>query len=345
MDGPLPALDGFAMPAEWAPHERCWMAWPVRAELWGELQPLACQAYAAVARAIAAYEPVSMIVPPGIEAEARLMLGKQVELVPLPIDDSWTRDSGPTFVTDAGGGVAAVAWGFNAWGNRFHPYDNDAALAEAIADRLGMRCYASDLVAEGGALHVDGAGTMLATEESILNDNRNPTLSREQVEERLALHLGARRMIWLENGLAYDETDGHVDNCARFVAPGVVMVAMPARDDDPSFARMQANRDRLANVKDAAGRALDIIELPHPSPALGHHGPLARSYVNFYIANGAVIVPRFDDPADDEAASIIGRAFPDRVVVQIDASVIVEGGGGLHCITQQQPEGPITSAR
>ncbi|MEQ9640816.1 MAG: agmatine deiminase family protein [Alphaproteobacteria bacterium] len=345
MDGPLPALDGFAMPAEWMPHARCWLAWPARTELWRELHPLACQAYAGVARAIAAYEPVAMIVPPGIEAEARLLLGKNVEVVPLPIDDSWTRDSGPTFVTDADGAVAAVAWRFNAWGNRYHPYDRDAALARTIADRLGMRCYDGPLVLEGGAVHVDGAGTVLATEESILNDNRNPTLSREQVEERLALHLGARRMVWLESGLMYDETDGHIDNCARFVAPGVVMVAMPEREDDPSFARLVANRDRLAQATDAAGRTLEIIELPHPSPALGQHGPLSRSYVNFYIANGAVIVPRFDDSADDAAATIIGRVFPDRVVVQIDASIIVEGGGGLHCITQQQPEGPITPVR
>lgn len=339
MDGPLPALDGFAMPAEWAAHERCWMAWPARAALWGDLHPLACQAYAAVARAISAYEPVTMVVPPGLESEARLLLGSRVEVLGLPLDDGWMRDTGPTFVTDADGGVAAVAWRFNAWGNKFHPYDRDAALAEAIARRLGIRCYRGPLVTEGGALHVDGAGTVLSTEESILNDNRNPTLDRRQVEERLALFLGARRVLWLESGLAHDDTDGHVDNCARFIAPAVAMVPMPAREDDPSFTRLLANRDRLAAAHDADGRPLKIVEIPHPGPGMGRHGPLPRSYLNFYIANGAVVVPRFGDPADDAAAAAIGSHFPGRVVVQIDTSVIIEGGGGLHCITQQQPAG------
>jgi agmatine deiminase len=341
MDGPLPALDGFAMPAEWTEHARCWIAWPARTELWGELYPLACQAYAGVARAISAYEPVTFVVPPGLEAEARLLVGKRVEVLGLPIDDGWMRDSGPTFVTDPDGAVAAVAWRFNAWGNKFHPYARDAVLGEAVAAHLGMRCYRGPLVTEGGALHVDGAGTVLTTEEALLNDNRNPTLDRRQVEERLALFLGARRVLWLKRGLAHDATDGHVDNCARFIAPGVAMVPMPARDDDPSFHRLVENRDRLADLSDAQGRTLKVVEIPHPAPAIGMHGPLPRSYLNFYIANGAVIVPRFDDPADDGAATAIAAHFPDRVVVQIDTSVIIEGGGALHCITQQQPVGPV----
>lgn len=324
-----PAEDGFVMPAEWEPHERCWMAWPCRLSLWGERYEAACLAYAAAARAIAEFEPVTMLAPESLVPVAKLQLGRRVEVAPAEIDDSWARDTAPVFVADGEGRVGGVAWRFNAWGNRYHPYERDARLARVMLDRLRLRAWDGPMVLEGGAVHVDGRGTVLTTEECLLNANRNPTLSQRQVEERLAMYLGARRVIWLERGLVGDETDGHVDNLARFVAPGVVMLAWT---DDPADPNREVVADAEARLL-AAG--LETIRLPLPEPRPG----LVLSYVNFYVANGATIVPIFEDPADEQAAALIARAFPGRKVVQLPALDIVCGGGGIHCITREQPAG------
>lgn len=324
-----PAEAGFAMPAEWEPHARCWMAWPCRLELWGERYDAACMAYAAVARAIAEFEPVTMLAPERLVPVARLQLGRKVEIAPVEIDDSWTRDICPTFVVDDAGKVGGVAWRFNAWGNKHHPYERDARLAGALLKALGMPGWDGPMVLEGGAIHVDGRGTLLTTEECLLNPNRNPTLSRGQVEERLALYLGVRRVLWLARGLVGDETDGHVDNLARFVAPGRVMLAWTDDRNDPNHEVAADAEARLL----AAG--LEVVRLPLPRPRPG----LVLSYVNFYIANGAAIVPAFDDPADEPARRLIERALPGRAVVQLPALDIVAGGGGVHCITREQPAG------
>jgi len=324
-----PAEEGFSAPAEWEPHERCWMAWPCRLSLWGDRYAAACQAFAATARAIAEFEPVTMLTPEPLVPAARLQLGRRVEVAPAELDDSWTRDTAPVFVTDGDGRVGGVAWRFNAWGNRFHPYERDARLGRALLDRLGLRAWDGPMVLEGGAIHVNGRGALLATEECLLNHNRNPTLSARQVEERLAMYLGARRVIWLERGLVGDETDGHVDNLARFVSPGVVMLAWT---DDPADPNRDVAADAEARLR-AAG--LEVVRLPLPAPRPG----LVLSYVNFYIANGAAIAPAFDDPADELAAELIGRALPGRRIVQLPALDIVRGGGGIHCITREQPAG------
>lgn len=324
-----PAEAGFAMPAEWEPHDRCWMAWPCRLELWGHRYEAACRAYAAVARAIAEFEPVTMLTPEPLIPVARLQLGRKVEVMAAELDDSWTRDICPTFLTDGAGAVAGVAWRFNAWGNKYHPYDRDARLAGALLKTLGMRGWDGPMVLEGGAIHVDGRGILLTTQECLLNANRNPTLTQSQVEERLALYCGARRVLWLDRGLVGDETDGHVDNLARFVAPGVVMLAWTDDRGDPNHEVAADAEARLL----AAG--LEVVRLPLPRPRRG----LVLSYVNFYIANGAAIVPAFDDPADEAARRIIERALPGRAVVQLPALDIVAGGGGIHCITREQPAG------
>ena len=335
-----PLADGFVMPAEWRPHSRCWMAWPVRLENWGPRYEAACRAYAQVARTIAQFEPVTMLVPAELAPVARLQLGRNVELLPAEFDDSWLRDNGPIFLLGDDGQLASVGFHFNAWGNKFLHYEKDALLAETLARQLAMRHYRAPLTLEGGAIDVDGEGTLIATEQCLLNANRNPTLDRQQVEERLALYLGARRILWLEAGLSGDETDGHIDNVARFVAPGRVVCAAtddPAHPDHKTLAECQ----RLLRLsRDARGRALEVLPLAlprqRPDDVPAHY---VASYVNFYIANGGVVLPSFEDAMDRPARDLLGRLFPGRRVVSVPARDIAVGGGAVHCITQQQPLG------
>lgn len=340
-DARTPADDGFFMPAEWEPHDRCWMQWPSRADVWGERLPQVYAAYAQVARAISEFEPVSMICRPEEEAQVRLACGRDVESVPIPIDDSWVRDSGPIFVIDGEGHVAGTHWAFNAWGNSYHGYENDAAVGGHVLDRLGMRKYKCNMVFEGGSISVDGLGTLLTTEECLLNDNRNPELTRQQIEENLALMLGVSRIVWLDRGLEDDETSGHVDMIACFAGEGRVLLHMPEDRNDPNFARMQDNRARIEAARDARGKKLEVIEIPQPRRNLlrpdGRR--LCTSYVNAYIANGGVVMPTYDDPNDGKAAEIMAMAFPGRQVMQVPALEIAQGGGSIHCITQQQPKG------
>jgi agmatine deiminase len=334
-----PAEDGLFMPAEWSPHARCWMAWPCRIGLWRDELVAAWRVTAQIARTIARFEPVTMLVPPEHLAQATLLCGRSVTMQPMAIDDSWTRDTGPTFLTDANDGAAGVAWAFNGWGNRWSPHANDERMAGAILGSLKMHAYRGPMVLEGGAIAVDGTGTLIATEQCLLNPNRNPTLDRREIEENLALYLGARRIVWLGEGLVGDETDGHVDNLVCFCGSGTVLAATT---DDPAEANYAVLRDNLARLKAARGafgRPLEVIELPHPAPRdwNGKRAPL--SYANLYVANGAVILPGFDDPMDGRAADIVQRAFPGREVVQIDAQDLLKGGGGIHCITCPQPVG------
>lgn len=339
MNETTPALDGFAMPAEWAPHECCWMAWPCRLSLWGPGYEAACLGYAATARTIAAFEPVKILTPGNLLAMATLQLARKAEIVVAEVDDSWTRDTAPTFLIGTDGRAAGVAWRFNGWGNRAHPHEQDARLAAALLAELKLPCYKAPLVLEGGAVHVDGQGTVLTTEGSVLNANRNPTLDRRQVEERLVLYLGVRKILWLPHGLVDDATDGHVDNVARFAGPGRVLCAVATDRAHRNWSPLEENRQRLAGMSDALGRRLELIELPLPRPRQGPNGQLPLSYVNFYIANGGVVIPAFDDPMDEPARRLVADVFPEREVVQVPVLDIVRGGGGIHCITQQQPRG------
>jgi len=334
-----PADDGFHMPAEWAPHERCWMGWPCRASLWGAGLEAARDAYAAVARAIAGFEPVTMLANEGELEEARSRCGEAVTCQALPLDDSWLRDTGPTFVVDGRGGLAGVDWRFNAWGEKFLPWDQDALIAERLLAQLGVTRYAAPLVLEGGSIHVDGEGTLLTSEECLLNPNRNPDLDRAAIEDYLRRYIGVSAFVWLGQGLDKDDTDGHVDNIACFVRPGVVMACSCDDPADPNHAILGDNLARLKKARDAKGRALEVIELPLPREARyldGQRVPL--SYVNYYIANGGIVMESFGDAHDELARDIISRAFPGRRVVQVNATDILAGGGGIHCITQQQPK-------
>jgi agmatine deiminase len=326
------------MPPEAARHERCWMAWPCREELWGERMAAARQAYAEVAQAIAQFEPVTMIARPDRTAEASLHCGQGISVLPLEHDDSWTRDTLPTFVTDQQGQLAGIDWRFNGYGEQAPNYAKDARLAEAICERLKVPRFAAPLVLEGGAVHVDGEGSCLVCAGSVVDPRRNPGLGRAAVETVLADHLGVAKVIWLEHGLVGDRTGGHVDNLACFARPGVVL-ALACRDaDDANHAVLQDNLARLRAESDARGRALEVIEIEQPAPQLRADGSrIAASYINFYLANDALILPMFDDPMDNPAYKAIAAAFADRRVVQVDASDLVHGGGGIHCITQQQP--------
>lgn len=341
-----PVEDGLIMPAEWRPHARCWMAWPCHVPTWGAGLEAARRAYAECARTIAAFEPLTMVARPEHVAEAALGCGPGTEVMAAEIDDSWLRDNGPTFVVDGEGGVAGVDWRFNAWGNLYKDHQRDAALAEGLLERLGMRRYEAPLVLEGGSIHVDGEGTLLTTEQCLLNPNRNPGLDRRQIEERLAHHLGVRKIVWLGDGLEDDETDGHVDNLACFASPGVVLALSCDDRGDGNHTALADNLARLRAARDAHGRELQVIEVPQPRRRENKSGQrLALSYINFYIANGGIIVPTFDDPADARALEVIAQAFPGRRAVQVAATDIARGGGGIHCITQQQPAGtPLPAA-
>lgn len=339
---PDPADNGYSMPAEWHPHTRCWMAWPCREATWGDRLDAARTATADVAKTIAAFEPVTIVANPEDVAEVSLRAGTGVGTLPMAHDDSWLRDNGPTFVIDGRGGVAGVDWGFNAWGDKYQPYDRDAALAQALLEHLDLPRYAAPLILEGGSIHVDGEGTLLTTEQCLLHPNRNPDLDREEIERLLKAHLGIETVIWLGQGLQDDETDGHVDNLACFARPGVVLALSSDDPEDGNHAALQDNLARLRAARDAKGRELEVIEVPQPARSDGDDGRrLSTSYINFYIANGGVVMPSFEDGKDEAAFDIVDRCFPEREVRQVPAIDIVHGGGGIHCITQQQPVGTL----
>jgi agmatine deiminase len=340
-DDPCPARDGFAWPAEWCAHKRTWMCWPCRVEAWGGPENLlrAKQAVARVARAISTFEPVVMAARPQDVAEAALATAGKTEIFEVPLDDSWARDIGPTFLVGHDGRKAAVQWQFNAWGNKYQPYTEDAAFSARVAEVADVPVYRAPLVCEGGAIHSDGEGTLITTEQCLLNPNRNPHLTQQQIEERLALFTGARRIIWLGEGFSDDETDGHIDNIACFASPSRVIVGVPSQRSHPDFEPVVEAIHRLQESRGANGERLEIIEIEQPRKQHSDwRGRLLQaSYVNFYLANGGMVMPAFDDPNDQRARSVLADCFPGRDILQIDALDIVQGGGGIHCITQQEP--------
>ncbi len=326
------------MPAEWEPHERCLMAWPARADMWGARLEAARADYAAVANAIAEHEPVLMLAGPQDTAAARAACAGAVEVLEMPLDDSWVRDSGPIFVRDEHGALAGADFTFNAWGEKFHPYGDDARLAARVLEALGVPRRPYPCVLEGGAITVDGEGTLITTESVLLNPNRNPGVSRQQIEAILRDALGAEKVLWLAEGLAEDrDTDGHVDNVCHFLSPGHVIVQTVNDPANANFERLQANLGALRAATDARGRSLEIVEVPLLPYLSDGEQPTVAPYLNFYIANGAVVVPVSDERTDADALAILARAFPDRDVVPVPGATLAHGGGGVHCITQQQP--------
>ncbi len=334
----------WQMPAEWAHHRGCYLAWPCRDEIWALGVKAAKDAYAQVIDAIAQVEPVTLLVNPAQLAEAqRWVPHHNVTFVAMPLNDSWARDITPLFVQQ-GQARGAIDFGFNAWGEKFHPYDKDAAmgaqlLAHLKQQRPDFHAMSQALILEGGSIHVDGQGTLLTTAECLLHPKRNPHLSQAQIEQQLMASLGVDKVLWLPDGLWGDvDTDGHIDNIATFTQPGRILTMTTEDQRDPNYRRYQANIDALAGQTDAQGRPLEWVTIPQPERPIINDEPLALSYINYYLANDAVIIPAFGQADyDREAATIIAAQFPEREVVAIDALPILAGGGGIHCITMQEP--------
>ena len=326
------------MPAEWEPHERTLMGWPCRRELWGAMLEQARADYAAVANAIARFEPVTMIAADaGDFALARSACDDGVEVVELPLDDSWLRDSGPIYVYDSDGSRVAVHFRFNSWGEKFVPFDRDAEIGGRIAAALGDDVRSAPIVLEGGSILCDGAGTLLVTEQCLLHPNRNPSLSREGIEQALRDSLGVKSIVWLGMGLVEDrDTDGHVDLIAAFTRPGQALL-QTVGTGNPNYDNCEENRRRLV----AAG--IEVIDVPFlPYFDVGDE-TVAVGYLNLYVCNGAVIVPVCGDDSEAEALELIAAAFPGREVVPVPGAVLAYGGGGPHCITQQVPVSASTT--
>ncbi|QKV80263.1 agmatine deiminase family protein [Amycolatopsis sp. Hca4] len=334
------AAAGRTFGAEWEHHARTIMSWPASTGIWGEDLPAVQADIARLARAVAGFESVVLLAAPADRDKAQAAVGAEVEVVPIPTDDLWARDTAPVFVQDAGK-PAGVDFAFNGWGGKQrHP--NDSRVAAAVLERYRLPRIAAPLVAEGGALETDGQGTLLATESSLVNDNRNPGKDRSQVEADLKQALGVRTVIWLAGVKGQDITDAHVDCLVRYVAPGVVLLdqAFPGGPPDVWSRSAEQARGVLAEATDAAGRRLRVVDLPQPDPdrITGRGDAFVSSYANFYVANGAVFLPKFGDPeADDRARGILGEHFPDREVVLVPIDAIAAGGGGIHCSTHDMP--------
>ncbi len=356
-----PRADGFRMPAEWEAHAGAYLVWPERPDNWRLGGKPAQAAFARVAEAIAEAEPVTVLASAGQYANARLRLPRHIRVLEMSTNDAWVRDTGPTFVVDDAGELRAVSWRFNAWGGLrgglYFPWDRDDQVGPKVADLERVHRYLPDLVLEGGSIDVDGQGTVLTTEECLLNPNRNPDLTREQIEEQLRENLDVSAIIWLPRGVHLDETDGHIDNFARFAAPGVVMLTWTDDEDDPQWEISNEALAILEAAADAQGRPLRVVKLHQPGPiritaeeAAGvDHVPgsqprvegerLAGSYVNSYIGNGIVVLPVFDDPHDAAAVAAYEQLFPGRRILTVPGREILLGGGNVHCITQQVPVG------
>ncbi|MER5637981.1 agmatine deiminase family protein [Kitasatospora sp. NPDC002227] len=331
------AATGGVMPAESTPHTRTFMAWPALDQVWGEDLPGVRKDIAGLARAISAFEPVVLLARPDQAADARQQVGSGVEVLELAVDDLWARDTGPAFVF-APGGLTGVDLGFNGWGNK-QTHAADGQVARNLLTHYGIPRIQAPITGEGGALEVDGDGTLMATESAWVNANRNPGKSRDQIEASLKELFGVRKVIWLKGVAGQDITDCHVDALARFADPGTVVLHRPGPDTPPdvwSTASDQALQV-LSAATDAKGRPLKVVELTEPVVE-GKGKDFLATYLNYYVCNGGVIVPRFgDQAADDRAAGTIGDLHPGRKVTQVSIDHIAAGGGGIHCATQQQP--------
>jgi agmatine deiminase len=334
-----PREQGFAMPPEWARHERCWMAWPSRPDRWGERLAAAQQACAELARTIMEFEPVTMIARPELTADASLRCGPGISVLPLEYDEGWIRDFAPTFVLAPDGRLAGVDWQPGGADPVAPERGADLRVAETICERLKIPRFVAPLALAGGAVHGDGEGTCLVSAPALLAPD--PGRSRDELAALLADYLGIAKVIWLEGRLADDPATAQVDNVACFARPGVV-VALACRDaSDPHHAALQDNLARLRGESDAQGRALEVIEIEQPAARWHPDGRrLPASYIDGYLPNGALIVPMFDDSKDDAAFSALAAAFPNRQAIQIEASDLILGGGGIRRITRPQPAAP-----
>jgi agmatine deiminase len=341
MPNATPAQLGYRLPAEWEPHAATWLAWPHKPETWpGNFEPIPA-VWATLVRTLAEFEPVHICAGgEAVMAEARRLVGdvSNVVLHDIATNDVWARDHGPMFLSAPTSlPPALVDWEYNAWGGKYPPFDLDNAVPAHVAELTGHRRFTPGIVLEGGAIDSNGQGTLLTTEQCLLNPNRNPQLSRGDVERYLHEYCCAKKILWLGGGIAGDDTDGHIDELARFVGPTTVVTA---REDDPhdeNYEPLEDNFRRLSAMSDEKGRPLEVIPIPMPRPRYFDAQRLPVCYLNFYIANGVVIVPQFGDPADRVAIETLARLFPRRQIRGLDAVDLVWGLGAFHCITHEQP--------
>jgi agmatine deiminase len=332
----------YTMPAEWDKHERTFISWPVQASMvFPDNHKSVSEGYVEIIQAIAEFEPVTVIVnPEELGALEALDLGSNVTLLPIRHNDAWLRDNGPTFVADRDGKLAGVNWKFNAWGGKYMPWDLDDEVAPQILESVQVERFDAPLVMEGGSIHTDGEGTLITTEECLLNTNRNPELSRTEVEQYVRQYTGAESVIWLKRGLSGDETDGHVDNIACFAAPGKVIIQVCDDPQDENYEITQENLRILENAVDAKGRKLEIVKIAQPPRVNYEDSRLTLSYLNFYFVNGGIILPVFGGTAaetDKLAEQQLASLFPDRRIRTVNGMAVIGEGGNVHCTTQQMP--------
>ncbi len=355
------------MPAEWTPHLACYLVWPHNVETWPGKFDAIPPLFAHMVAAIASFEPVRlMLQDDSMQNESRMegvramiaraarqidphddAILKRIEMFSLPTNDSWARDHGPIFVSrigDAGAGPNQIAldWRFNSWGQKYGAFDLDDVVPQKLGRRFGFEVIDAPMVLEGGSIDVNGAGMMLTTESCLLNPNRNPDLTRPEIEDFLQTYLGVSKVLWLGDGIAGDDTDGHIDDLARFVAPETIVTVLEDDPADENYAVLRDNLDRLESMTDLNGRPIHIETLPMP-PAIVHDGArLPASYANFYIANGGILMPTFDCPQDRIAAATLTRLFPGRRLLGVPSTDLVWGLGSVHCLSQQHPIPPTS---
>ncbi|HEY7002194.1 MAG TPA: agmatine deiminase family protein [Candidatus Udaeobacter sp.] len=359
MASQTPAALGYRMPAEWEPHAATWLSWPRREGIsFPDSFDRVMPALRAMVEALIESEQVCInVCDAAHEAEARAVLdglpSERITFYRIPTNEPWCRDHGPTFVTrqrrlvpeagntgrreDAPSSLAIVDWDYNAWGNKYPPFDLDEVAPTQVAKILDVPVFYPGMILEGGAIDVNGAGALLTTESCLLNKNRNPNLSRDEIEQRLRDYLGVRDILWLGDGIAGDDTDGHIDDLARFVSESTVVTIVEQNRDDENYEPLQQNLARLRQMK-IGDRAIEVITLPMPKTIVRDGLRLPATYANFYIANSCVLVPIFADSADEVALSVLRKCFPNRRVIGIDCRELIWGLGAFHCLTQQQPE-------
>jgi agmatine deiminase len=332
----------FTYPAEWESHQACWLAWPTDQNLWGDDLAEAQTEFVGLCQNIQGEDLYVLVCDDKAEHQARgALAGLAVKFIRMPYGDIWLRDTAPIFLKSNEGKIAASCFRFNGWGEKYI-LDHDDAVAKNISSTFGgkIETFFQPWILEGGSVEVDGFGTCLTTEQCLLNANRNPDLSREQIELRLKENLGVRKTLWLKDGLINDHTDGHIDTIARFAPNGVVLYMKPADDRDPNFKILEQIRNDLSGMTNAKGEKLQLVEVPSPGEVRNDDDKklMPASYLNFYIANESVVVPTYGVSADNTAVAAIAKCFPGRKTVGAKAKAILKGGGAFHCITQQLPK-------
>lgn len=336
----------YKMPAEWTTHERTFISWPIQSSMcYPEQYEQVCGAYAEIITAMAEFEPVTVVVNAADEDKVNEIFSvtENFPITTLVIEhnDAWLRDNGPTFITTEDGKIAGVNWGFNAWGGKYSPWDLDDAVAGSLLSAYSIEKFDAPLVMEGGSIHTDGEGTLITTEECLLNENRNPSLNKEQIFDYLKQFVNIDEVIWLKRGLSGDETDGHVDNIACFAAPGKVILQVCYDPSDENYEITQENLQILREAKDAKGRSLEIIEIEQPPAVYYEDSRLTLSYLNFYFVNGGIILPVFGGTAeetDKKAIEVLSSLYPDRRIRTVNGMGVIREGGNVHCTTQQMPK-------